>query len=206
MPYAAAQIALIEVIRAHAHLHEPQKQPFHRLRIVIDPAQEHGLISKRDARIHERGAGARRLRREFVRVVEVCVDPDWVILAEHVGQLLRDAHWHHDRHARADTDDLHMLDCAKRSDDVLQLCRAHGQRVPTGDEHVPNLRMRADIGDRLLQLRLGNRLVLLADGSSACAVTAIHCALQRDEQQHPVGIAMHHVRHRAIRHFAQRVG
>ena len=51
--------------------------------------------------------------RDLVRVVEVEVDPERVVLLEHLAQLVVDPLRQEDRHAAADPDDLDVRDLAQ---------------------------------------------------------------------------------------------
>ena len=89
---------------------------------------------------------------------------------------------------------------------MLQLCRAHGQRVSAGNQYVPYLLVRTDILHGSLQRGFRDGQILFAYDAAARAVAAVHGALHGHEQQHAVRIAMHHVGDWAVRHFAQRIG
>ena len=92
----------------------------------------------------------RDLRRDLVRMVEVEVDPERVVLLEHLAQLVVDPLRQEDRHARADPDDLDVGDLAEAAKDLLEQLRGEGQAVAAGDQDVADLRRPAQV----LELRL----------------------------------------------------
>ena len=59
VPGAAHRIGLQEVVRPHAPAHEPAEERLERRRVVVDAAQEHGLVHHRKARVDEPRARAR---------------------------------------------------------------------------------------------------------------------------------------------------
>ena len=118
------------------------------------------------------------------------VEPDGVILLEHIAQLRRNALRADDGGAGAETDDLYVRDRAQALDDVLQIVIGDHQAVAAGEEDVADLGMRGDVIDALVDLRHRHLAVILAGKAAARAVTTVHGALVGDEQQHAVGIAV----------------
>ena len=48
--------------------------------------------------------------------------------------------------------DLDVLDCAERGDDVPQTTRRQYERIAAGEDHFPDLAVRADIVERGVEL------------------------------------------------------
>ena len=206
MPGALHQIALVQVVGPHAVAHQLVHQLLHHLDRVVDAGQQHRLAAERDAGVGQARQGRRDLGRQLVRVVEVDVHPQRMELAQHRHQLRRDALRHEDRHAAADADDLDVLDGAQPAQDVLQHLRREQQRVAAAEQHVADCRRGGDVGDLPIVVAAAELRAGVADDAAARAVAAVAGALGRDQHQHPVGIAMHQARHRAVAVFVQRVG
>ena len=66
----------------------------------------------------------------------MCVEPDRVVLLEHVAQVVGNPLRAYDGSTGADADNLHMGDGPQPLDDVLQLCVADHQGVTSGEKHV----------------------------------------------------------------------
>ena len=97
----------------------------------------------------------RDLGRDLVRVVEVEVDPQRVVLLEHLAQLVVEPLRQEDRHARADPDDLDVRDLAEAAQDRFEQLRGERQAVAAGDQDVADLRRPAQVVELgLVVLRL----------------------------------------------------
>ena len=118
------------------------------------------------------------------------VDPQRVVLAQHLAQLVVDALRQEHGHAGPDAHDLDVGYLADAAQDRLQQLRGEGQAVATADEHVPHLGRAAQV----LQLRLVVLAVEVLPGvphyPRTCAVPAVARALGGDEHQHPVGVSV----------------
>ena len=187
---AHGQVALIDVVGTHADADQLVDQLLHGVDAVIDAGQQHALVAQRDTGVGQHGAGLGGLGGDLVGVVEVGVQPDGVILLQHVAQLGGDALRQHHGSAGADADDLHVGDLTQLGDDVLQALVAHQQGVAAGQQHVADLGSVADVLDGLIHLIHGQAGVVLAGEAAAGAVTAVHGALVSDQQQAAVGIAV----------------
>jgi hypothetical protein len=69
-------IGVVQVVGMHSELHQGLAELDENIGIVVDPAQEHGLIQDRDSRVHETMQGIRDLGRELSGVVAVHDHPD----------------------------------------------------------------------------------------------------------------------------------
>ena len=190
MLQAHGQVALIDVVGAHADLDQLVDQLLHGENTVVDAGQQHALVAQGDTGVGQHGAGLGGLGGDLVGVVEVGVQPHGVILLQHVAQCGSDALGQHDGGAGADADDLHVGDLAQLGDDVLQALVAHQQGVAAGQQHVADLGRIADVLDGLVDLIHGQAGVVLAGEAAAGAVAAVHGALVGDQQQAAVGIAV----------------
>src|SRR5665647_793077 len=159
MGRAFGQVALVVVVGLDPVLDQLVDELLHHVGAVVDATHEHCLVAQRDAGTVEKVAGGLALARELVGVVEVRVEVQRVVLGEHVHELGRDALRADDRHARADADDLHVVDRAHAGDDVLELIVAQHQRVATADEHVADLSGALDVLDGVVDLLGGDDAV-----------------------------------------------
>ena len=115
----------------------------------------------------------RDLGRDLVGVVEVEVDPERVVLLEHLAQLVVDPLRQEDRHARADPDDLDVRDLAQAAEDLLEQLRGEGQAVAAGDEDVADLRRPAQVLELRLVVAAVEVLGRVADDPRPRAVAAV---------------------------------
>ena len=199
------QVALIDVVGAHADLDQLVDQLLHGEDAVVDAGQQHALVAQGDTGVGQHGAGLLRLGGDLLGMVEVGVQPHGVILLQHVAQRGSDALGQHDGGAGADADDLHVGDLAQLGDDVLQALVAHQQGVAAGQQHVADLGRIADVLDGLVDLIHGQAGVVLAGEAAAGAVAAVHGALVGGQQQHAVRIAVGEPGHRGVGILVQRV-
>ena len=77
----------------------------------------------------------------------VLTNSGWYFL-QHRAQLVVDAHRQHDRHARADADDLDVRDRAQRGEDLLEARGRQRQRIAARDQHVADGGRAADVVER----------------------------------------------------------
>ena len=145
------------------------------------------------------------LGRDLVRVVEVEVDPERVVLLEHRAELVVDPLRQEDRHPRADPDDLDVGDLAEAAEDRLEELRGERQAVAAGDEHVADLRRPAQVLELGLVVLAVEVLGRVADDPRPRAVAAVARALGRDEHQDAVRVAMHEAGHRGVAVLGERV-
>ena len=174
------------------------RELLHDVGAVVDAAHEHRLVAHRDAGVGEEVAGQLALGGELLRVVEVRVEVERLVLPQHLDQLGRDALRADDRHARADADDLHVVDGAHALDDALQLVVGEDQRVAAADEHVADLGGALDVLDGVVDLGLGDDVLGAADQAATRAVAAVHAAHLGDHEEHAVGVAVRDARRRRV--------
>ncbi len=109
---ALGEVALVVVVRLHAVLQQLVRELLHDLGAVVDAAHQHRLVAHRDAGVAQAVAGELALGGELLRVVEVGVEVERLVLLQHRDELGRDALRADHRHARAEADDLHVVDGA----------------------------------------------------------------------------------------------
>ena len=190
MLQAHGQVALVDVVGANPDLHQLVDQLLHGVDAVVHTGQQHALVAQRDAGVSQHLAGLGGLGGDLVGVVEVSVQPNGMILLQHIAQLGGDTLGADHRGAGADADDFHVGDLPELGDDILQpLVRAE-QRVAAGEQHIADDGRLADVLDGLIHLVHGKTGVLLAGEAPAGAVTAVHGALVGDQQQATVRIAV----------------
>ena len=98
-----------------------------------------------------------------------------------------------------------MLDRRQLGDDRAEpACREH-QRIAAAQDHLPDARMRADIGERRRERLAAEHARALADAFAPEAEAAISGAHVDDFQQHAVGVAVHDPRGRHMRIVAGRI-
>ena len=172
---------------------------------VVDARQQHALVAQRNPGVGHAGAGLAQLRRDLLGMVDVDVDPERVVFADHLAELVVDALRQEDRHAAADADDLDMRNGAQVAQQLVQHLRRHRQRIAAAQQHVADLRRARNVLDLRLVLLPAEVGRGVADDAAAGAIAAIAGALGCHQHQHPVGIAMHEARHRRVRILGQRV-
>ena len=198
MRRARDRVALVEIVGAHPHLHQGVDQLPHGLHVVVDPLQEDGLRAERQAGVGQQVAGPGGLVAALVGMHEVQAHPERVVAAEHAHELRCDALGQDGGDLGADADHLHMADGAQALQDPLQALVAQGERVAAGDQHVADLRVAGDVVEGGLQaLRLGRQRAVPHD-ARARAVAAVGGAVAGHQQEHAVGIAVHHALDRAL--------
>jgi hypothetical protein len=200
---AAHRIALIEVVRPHAQLHQALAERLDRRDGVVDAFQEHRLVVERDPGARELVASRGGIRRELARMVEVDVDPQRMIFREHRAQLVVDALRQRHRHAAPDADDLEVRDRAQLREDLLQLRVRVIERIAARHDDVANLGSPRDVVDHAVELDVGRGAFV--HRALARAVAAVDRAVVRDHHQHAVGIAVRDAGHRRELLLAERI-
>ena len=172
---------------------------------VVDAGEQHALVADRQAGPRQLVDRARDLGGDLVGVVEVQVDPERVVLREHLAQLVVDALRQEDRHAAPDPDDLDVRDLAEPAQDLLEELGRERQAVAARDEDVADLRRPAQVLELRLVVAAVEVLGRVADDPRARAVAAVRGALRRDQHQDPVGVAVDEARHRRVAVLGERV-
>src|SRR5450759_1149326 len=187
---AAGQIALVNVVRSHTNSHELLNEFFHDIGAIIDPLEEDGLVANRDSRMDQHRDSLGRLGRHLPGMVELRVEPQWMVLAQHGAEFGCDALRKNYGHTRADAYHFDVLNVADLTDDVLKELVVDEQRVTTGQEDIPHLLVLTNVANGRVDLAPGAPSISHARKTPARAVTAIHATLVRNEKEHAIGVSM----------------
>ncbi len=117
---ALGQVRLVQVVGFHPSQEQLVHQAFHDLRVVVDALEQNGLAPQRHARVRQHAAGGFHLRRQFVRMVEMQVHVNRVVLLDDLAELGSDALRQGARDARADADDFQMRDRSQSLENAFQ--------------------------------------------------------------------------------------
>ena len=139
-------------------------------------------------------AGAGELGGDLVGVVDVDVQPQRVVLGEHLAQLVVDALGHEHRHPGSDAHDLHVRDLAQAAERRLQQLGREREAVAARDQHVADLGVVPDVVELGLVLLAVEVLGGVADDPAPRAVAAVHRALGGDQHQDAVRVAVDQAR------------
>ena len=202
---AQGQVALIDVVRSDSHLDQLLDQFSHDVRAVVDAAQQYGLVAEGDTGVSKSCAGLLGVVGDLLGVVEVGVQPDGVILLQHVAQIFRNTHRAYDGSSGADTDDLHVGDLSQLLDDVFEDVIFHQKSVAAGEQNVSYDGSLSDVLDALIDIFQGTGAVRFASQSSSGAVSAVHGALVGDQEQNSVRISVGEAGSRGVFIFVKRV-
>jgi hypothetical protein len=88
---------------------------------------------------------------------------------------------------------------------LFQYFRRKHQGIAAGQQDVAYLRRALEVLDLHLEFLAIKGLAGVADNARACAVTAVGCALGRDQHQHPVGVAVDEPGHGRVTVLGKRV-
>ena len=197
------KVALIDVVRADAILYELVHQLAHDVHAVVHASKEHRLIPNRDASARQLVYGARNFWRDLLRMIEVQVHPERVVLGEHRAEFIVNALRHEDGHARANADDFNMRDVSKTAEDPLKEFRRKGEPVAAADQYVAHLWCASQIVELRFVIFGVEVLRWVTNDARTCAVAAIRCALRGDEHQHAIWVAVHKARNWRVAIFAE---
>src|SRR5664280_305297 len=192
------QIALVDIIGSDADSHELLNELFHDIGAIVDPLEKDRLVANRNPCINQHRDSPGRLGRHLAGVVELRIEPQRMVLAQHGSQFGRDALRKDYRGTRADAYHLDVLDLADLTDDILEELVIDEQRVTTGQEDVPYLLVLANIADCSIDLAPGASCVSHARKAPARTVTAIHATLVCNEKEDAIGIPMRQAGDRGI--------
>ncbi len=199
---------MVQVVGLDPGLDHGPHQGLQRLRLVVDPGQQHGLSEHRDAGVHQAGAGGAGGGRQLAGVVGVKGDVDRLARAlEGFPERLADRIGIDRRDAGVQADDLHMVDAAQPLHDRAEPARREHQRIAAGEDHLPDLRVGGDVAEGNLQ-RLGRQWLAGhgPDHLAAEAEAAVDGAGVGRLQEHAVRIAVHDPGDRALGLIADRIG
>src|SRR4029077_12053375 len=101
-------------------------------------------------------------------------------------------------------DDLDMRDRLEPIDDCLETPGREHERIAAGEDHLPDLGMRADIVERGIELP-SREPAFPTNDLAAEAEAAVRGADVHRLEQHAVGIAVDDARDRAVGRIADRI-
>ncbi len=192
------EVHLVEIVGPHAHPQQPVHQRFHDFGIIVYALEQHALVAQRHSGKRQPFAGILELLGRLLRVIEVHAHPNGAVFLENLAKLRRDALGQEHRDARADADELHVLDRAQPAQQMLELLVRKQQRVAPGKEHVTHLGVCLDVAQRLLVFRMEIVVLRVGNQPAAGAIPAVGGAAVRHQEKHPVRIAVHETRHRRM--------
>src|SRR5690606_23638477 len=102
------QVALVDVVGTDADFYQFVHQLLHYMGAIVDARQNHRLVPQGDAGIGQHFTGPLGLGGDFLRMVEMGVQPDRMILPQDPAQVLRDPLGKHHRSPGSDPDNFHM--------------------------------------------------------------------------------------------------
>ena len=202
---AGDQVALVEVIGPDAHAQQAMDEGRHHPGVVVDPAEQHRLVAQRHPGVAQALARLAQILGALLRMIDVDAHPDRTVLLEHLAQLRRDALRQENRDARADADELHVLDRAQPAEDVVELAIRQQQWIAAAQQDVAHLRMLLDVAQPPLVFRVEVVVLRIAHQPAPRAVAAIGGAPVGDQKQDAVGITVDQPGHRHRMIFAHRI-
>ena len=153
---AFREVALIDIVGPYPRLDQLVNERLLNVGAVVDAPEQDGLVAERHAGVGEAGASRHRLRSQFVWVIEMGVDPDRMVLSDHLTKLFGDPEGIGDRNPRAEPDDLDVVDRAQAGDDVFEAGVRQREGISPRDQDVSDLGRRPDVVERGVDGRLGN--------------------------------------------------
>ena len=198
-------VHLMQVVRPHPHRQALLHQVLDRGDARVQPPHQHRLVFDRHTRVDQPLAGLARLGGDLLGMVEMGHDEQRRKSSQRARQLVIDSHRQTHRNPRADADDLHVL---QRAQGLEQLDEPRGrkqQRIAARDEHVANLGVLAQVGDRFRQLFAGDAALVAAGDPPARAVAAVDRAVVERQKQHAIRVLVHQRAHRTVAVLAERI-
>ena len=200
------EVALVEIVGPNAAAEQLLHEHLHGGGIVVDAAEEHGLVAERDARVGETPERVADLDGQLLRMVDVDTHPERVEFLQHRAQFGRDPLRQEDGHAAADTQELDVLNRAQAAEEILQPRIGEQQRVAARKQDVAHFGVLLEVVDGPVEIELELLFADAADHAAAGAVAAVGSAAVGDEKKDAVGVTVHQPRHRHVVVLAARVG
>ena len=179
---AGDQVALVDVIRLHAAHEQLLHVRLHHQRIVVDVLEQDALVAERNARIGQPAHRVAHLGRQLARMIRVDAQEQRMKFFQHLAEFRGDALGQKRRDARADAQEFNVRNRAQPGQQVFQLFVAQQQRVAAAEQHVADFRVRGDVGDLLVELRMKVVAGRVAHEPRARAVAAICGAAVSDQK------------------------
>ena len=160
---------------------------FHDPGAVVDSCEEHGLVPERDAGIgkfRDRNPGGFR---HLLRVVELDVHPERVVLFQHGNEVIGYPERERDRRSGPDPYHFHMRYGTEFGEDPVEIVIAKHERIAPRQQHVADLRGVPYVFDALHDLFPAGDRIDIADFTFSRAMAAVHCTRVADKEQYTVG-------------------
>src|SRR5882762_6380408 len=116
-------------------------------------------------------------------MVGVDAHPDRAVFLEDIAQRGRDALRQENRNARAEADELDVLDRTQARKQMFEFIVGEEEGIAAGEEHVPNFGMRLDVAQALFVLRVKIIILSVGNQTAARAVATIGGAAIRDQKE-----------------------
>jgi hypothetical protein len=133
------------------------------------------------------------------------VEPDKLVFLDHLQKLGGNALRQHYRGTSADSDDIDVIYLCKLAEDLIEACIAQCKGITTGEYNIADFLVLADVFNSSIDVILRHRGIVLTCFATTCAMTAIHRALIRKQQQYAIRISMRHPRNRCICILVKRI-
>jgi hypothetical protein len=185
------EVHLVKIVRTNSHPEEAVHERLHHIGIIVYALQEHALVSQRHSGKRESFTSGAQLLRGFLWMIHVNAHPDRPVFPEQFAQLRCDSLRQEYRNSRSDANELHVLDCPESRQQVFQFLVGQQKRIPTRQQHVTDFRMRLNIPQALLVLRMEIVILGVRNQPAPRAITTVGRTPIRYQEQHPVGITMH---------------
>ena len=107
------QVTLVDVVRPYPYPYELLYKILHNVYTVVYAGEQYTLIAERNTCVCKPCACRRGLLCNLIGMVEVRVEPNGMILLEHIAKFGSDPLGHNDGCSRTYADYLHMGYCAQ---------------------------------------------------------------------------------------------
>ena len=141
MGRAGDELALVEIVGPDPDTDQSLHEILHHRRRVVDPPEQHALVQHGDSGLCNPDARLSRIFGDLSGVVELRADPKGLELPEHPEQVVGDALRERAGKPGPDPHDLDLIEFTDPREEVLQKTVFVDQRVPSGQEQVPDPRI-----------------------------------------------------------------
>ena len=184
------EIALVDVVRPHANPRETVYELAHHVYAVVDAPEQNGLIADRNAGVVQSLTRLAALRRQFIRMIEMCIDVNRLVFFEHLAKFRRDSLRKYDGRPRTDANHLNVVDRPQLLNNVFEPIVTHQESITSGKQDIADKRFASDVIDAGVDFRLRARTVFLTGETTPRAMATIHGAHIGDEKKDAIGVAM----------------
>ena len=201
------RINMKQIMGLHPQRRQTLEQTTQRLRIIIDPLQQHALIQHRDPVRNQTAQRRFRLPCQLIRMVEMRHEPQSVNDGKAFRQFFCNPGRFHRGRPGADPDGLHPAGSADPGRHVDHAVVIENQRISSAQQHIADLRI-------LIQPFADLCKILIGKGKPCGAVrpepfpeteAAAHKAFRRRQQNRAVPVAADQIRHRTLFQLRQSI-